>query len=157
MNEAGWIALGSAVTAIVASVGVVIINVIKARHDTHLAVKKSTMDDYQEIFDRQQEQLKRLERQVDEQQKAINDIHADHTDCQLEMAELYGWLVRMHDLARRQSEVLKRLGADPEAVPELPPRRSRNRIDSGLVKRSTEHNTKLVLDPTGDGNASPPR
>jgi hypothetical protein len=101
--------------------------------------RKDALAEWQEIVNRH-------ERQIDEQQRVIDHLHAGHLDCQVEMTELYGWITIFHDLANRMALALRRAGQDPGEVPPPPPKpRRREATNEGeFLVRTTAANTALI-------------
>lgn len=142
IGEGGWVALGSVATAVMG--GLVLL--LKEWWANRKASRKDTIGEWQELLTQQGKQLTRLEHQIDEQQRVINHQHEDGTECQVLVADLYGWLLHFRDMAVRHAAALKRAGQDPGDVPAPPPRPQRKRPaeEAEFEARTTAGNTSLL-------------
>lgn len=72
-----------------------------------------------------QEQNNRQQQDIDESWLELDDVRRAHSDCQIEMNEVYSLVARLHGQAQSQAECLRKLGGSPAPVPDLPPRRQK--------------------------------
>lgn len=133
--------LGAAATTLVT----LLIAFLSARHKNRQEADRTALEQYREVADRLQRQVERLDGHVRDLTDAFGELSEEHASCQVEMAGLYGELVRLHDFARRVAGVCRRLGDDPGEPPPLPPRPERPDRSAAEHRRRTLAQTSQNL------------
>ena len=133
--------VGGAATAVIT----VFIAYANARHKNRIEADNAALSQYREAVDLQQRQIERLDAHLRSLTEAFGKLSDEHGDCQVEMAALYGELVRLHDYARRVRDTCRRLGEDPGPPPELPERPERPDRNAAEFQRRTLQQTTQSL------------
>lgn len=142
--EAVILAVGTAVGAIVAAIAVNFGKVVEIWSKTKSDERAQKASLARDMEGRLQAHIDRLERDADMQQGMINTLHEEYTNALIEVSDLFGWLVRMRDIASRMGKKLKEKGEEPEEIPVLPSRQPRKQFDYGFYRRTEQHNANLV-------------
>jgi uncharacterized membrane-anchored protein YhcB (DUF1043 family) len=133
------------IAGLITGLGVLVSGVIGARHKNSQERDRSALAQYREVADRLQRQVETLQAHVVDQAEAVDQLTEEHTACQVELADLYGACVLLHDFAKRTAACCKRLGDDPGEVPPLPARPHRpDRAAAEFRRRSLQQNTQLL-------------
>lgn len=114
------------------------------RKGQDIAEKKDVATGWQAIAKRLTNQVKRLERQIDEMQHTINFLSKQIMGSQVLATELYGILERVYDVNRRNSERLVELKEVPEEAPPMPPRPQRYEMEADFARRTTAQNAETA-------------
>jgi hypothetical protein len=161
MSEAAvWTAILTGVGALVGGVvGALVTGVIKLRNAAHkntTAREKTVFTHWEQVADKLQEQVDHLRAHSRELMDVIAQQHEEHAECQVRLAEVYGWVVRYYDLSVR---LCKAAGIDITEVPSLPPKPPRH--DSAATehrKRTIEHHSAILHAPAGpEATPKPPK
>jgi uncharacterized membrane-anchored protein YhcB (DUF1043 family) len=108
--------LGGLLTAAISAV----IMLLNTKHKNEQERERSAVEHYREIADRQRLHVERLEQHLAEQSDVISQMYEEHSACQVHVADLYGYLHRMHDTSVRLATLA---GMDPaKDVPPMPQR-----------------------------------
>lgn len=157
MDEAVWVGLGAMISAVVTALGAVLYKLLRGRSAAARRDRRQKADDRDRIIDRLERHIARLEAQASEHTDAIRKLWEAESDCEIQLATLYGRLEHYHGL-------LVGAGQDPGPMPPRPERRRQPAHeaaeyavrqaahDSGLVRQMRENPTPLP--PTRP--ASPP-
>lgn len=141
MNDASLIAVGAIVTAFFGGLAVLLDKWFKNRSESRIARNA----DLQGFINLLQAQNERQQAQINEQQEAINEIHDEHSQCRVEIAELYGFTQMLYEFLTRDRERLARRGEEVEPMPPAPQRPQRaGSQHSDFLQRTTQHNTDLT-------------
>src|SRR4051794_6843066 len=112
--------IGGIITAVCFGIVLLINAVSKNRREDRQA--QSTSD--QVVITRQEKQIARLERVLDEHQVTLNRIVERHADCREETAQLRTWADMVSERFRECNETCEK-GRKLPAIPPLPPPRRR--------------------------------
>jgi hypothetical protein len=134
------VAVGALVTAIFGGV-VVILN---ALHKNGQEKKAAQFTEQGLIIDRQEKQISRLDAQIQDLQKLLIMLQAEHARCREETAELRTYQSVLYEYAKSQHMALKSAGITVVDLPAPPPIRSHKEVDVGFLVRSAQQNTELL-------------
>jgi hypothetical protein len=129
---------------LIGSGGTFVLAYLQARHKRNQETHSTTIAEWQQIADRQEKQIARLEQQIDEMQTAIHHLYGAFNASQVEISDLHGWCARIRDLAVRQAMSLEQHGDKPETIPELPPRKQSYPLDPHFLTRTVEQDVLLA-------------
>jgi hypothetical protein len=90
--------------------------------------EKTAIDQWKELHEVQGEQLSRQEKHIANQDRLILELLESDGECQTQLAYLYGFLERTHDMLVRCWAIMKKHGEDIGPLPELPQRPVRRQI-----------------------------
>ncbi len=135
------IAVGGLLTAI-ASAAVLVFDKL---HKNKQERDATTIHQWEAVADRMQRQLDLQGVHIHEQGDAILQLHEEHSNCQIELAEVHGNLDRMYDYCERMQVVLKDQGIDSGNLPkriERKPRPDRGALEFRM--RSLQQRTETL-------------
>jgi hypothetical protein len=154
----GWLV---ALTALVTALGAAGLAIYNAWHKAHQERDMTAVANLQAIVDRQEAQIARLCRHQREQQAVIARLQELEVECREVAAEQRGWMILLHDTARRFHTALAGANIKADPVPDLPPERPRqgHQATSDFLVRTEAQNSRLVqeLDPTGPNRFPGPK
>lgn len=134
-------ALGGLITTLFTNLGK-FMDLLKTNNREDAKLKE---EQAKSVEQRLQSHIDRLEREIRSNQQSLAVLHQEYTESLIETADIYGFCVRMRDVARRLQRKLKDMGMElGEEVPNLPARRQRKPFDVEFVQRTEEHNTSMV-------------
>lgn len=151
MMDEKAIAIGTVVTVLLTGLAGAVVTVLTAIHKNRTEKEARAVDEYKGLVERQEKQIARLELQLDQQQDVIRDLHDEHANCQVAIAEIWGELIHSYETVCRHAAVLRELGRDPGPDSPRPTRPPRNASEAAdFARRTTEQNTRLVkgIDPS---------
>jgi hypothetical protein len=154
----GWLV---ALTALVTALGAAGLAIYNAWHKAHQERDMTAVANLQAIVDRQEAQIARLCRHQREQQAVIARLQELEVECREVAAEQRGWMILLHDTARRFHTALAGANIKADPVPDLPAERPRqgHQATSDFLVRTEAQNSRLVqeLDPSGSNRFSGPK
>lgn len=117
----------------------------KAKADEDSATHKTTIDEWQQIAKRLEEQNERSAAVIRQHQEVVQALSDDHADCREENAELrtavrsiYGALKYLHDRAQKSGAF------DPGQLPEMPELREREPSRAAFLVRQAAQSAELL-------------
>jgi hypothetical protein len=134
-------AAGALVTAFFAGVAVVVKAVYNARREDR--AEKHTADEA--VIERQEKQIARLERTLEDHQGIVTRIVERHGACREENAALRAYGTMMRDRVQRCQDSCE-LGRKWGPVPEVPPSLPRPAEDVGFLARTAAQDVELARD-----------
>lgn len=142
------IAAGTFLTAVIGAIVGGVVLFMNTLHKNRQEQSARSIEEYKEIVAQLKTDLKeqslRFERITDAQQLAINQLSQEVTDTQVELADQYGFIQRLYDVANRMSERLRSRGENPEPIPELPERPTRRDPGPEYVRRTMAQQVTLA-------------
>jgi uncharacterized coiled-coil protein SlyX len=140
-------AAGALITA-VAGAAVLLINALaKSRREdrqSDRADRESRATAEQIVIARQEKQIARLERVLDEHQTVLNRIVERHADCREETAQLRTWAEGVIERFRECSENCEKGRKLPTVPPLPPPRRRAPGEETGYLARTAAQDVELA-------------
>lgn len=147
--------IGALLISLAGAIGVLFRELMKAKDDRHLALmadkdkriaelENSEGKGHTATENLQALAIAKLDRKVDELEAMIHFLQEEYTSALEELAEIWGWMTRFADIAKRNATKLEEAGFQPEHVPDLPMRRPRNRPDRGFQRRTEQQNDILI-------------
>lgn len=150
MEGAAIAALGTAAAAVIVALGSAAVYFYRTRAGEGRKTEKTAVGQWREVADAQQKQIGRQDGHIREMTEALEELIGEHTDCQVDLAALYGELRRIHDHAVRVTRCCRELGRDPGEPPEMPPRPPRpDREASEFKKRTLAQKTQNLQQLSG--------
>jgi len=154
-TPAGIVVIGTLLVALVSAIGVLFRELMKAKDDRHQALmvdKDKRIAELENMEGKghtateslQAQAIAKLERKVDELEAMIHFLQEEYTSALEEFAEIWGWMTRFADIAKRNAAKLEEIGHQAEYVPDLPMRRDRKRPDRGFQRRTEAQNDILI-------------
>lgn len=98
-----------------------------AESDQRQKQEENTIDQWRELYNLQQDQLNKLSMHIASQDAMINELVQADSECQVELANLYGSMQLIHSSLVQCCHALHKLGVDdfqPMPMPDRPKRRS---------------------------------
>jgi len=153
-TPAGIVVIGTLLVSLAGAIGILFRELMKAKDDRHLAIMVDKDKRIAELEaaegkghtateNLQALALAKLDRKVDELEAMIHFLQEEYTSALEELAEIWGWMTRFADIAKRNATKLEEAGFPSEHVPDLPIRRERRRPDRGFQRRTEQQNDIL--------------
>lgn len=137
MSDVGW---ASAAAILITATVAGLVLLMKTRSGLRLEEDTSTGGQYRQILHLQREQLAAVQAELDQ-------IHDEHSQCRVDLASQYGWMLQAHSIIRRLS---------PSEQLDLPPPPKHETERTGFVRRTNQQNTQLVRDASAVVLPQPP-
>ncbi len=134
-----YVALGSMIGVVIGAVAGAVVVVMRSWHQSRLEQQRADASDNQQqqkmntdndqrVIDRQDIEIKDLQRRLAECYATIRRLEAETNVYKIQVERVWGWMVRFQELAGRLASELKKLGGDPGPLPALP-----ERGDAGII------------------------
>jgi hypothetical protein len=151
MDAGAWATVvAGAVGTLLSGAAAAWVLVSNARHKNRLERDKDAVATLQDVCERQEAQLTRLEAHSAGQQEVIGRMQAAHAECEGRLGEIHGWMLRYYDYACREAK-------DPARVPAPPPRRepALTPEQAEFLARNTAQGTLLAAAARPPGRGEP--
>lgn len=117
----------------------------KAELEEETVREKTALDQWKELHGLQQDQLERLQKLVSRQEELIAELFEADTQCQVDMAHMYGWMERQNDFALRCVSGLRKHGEEVGPPPPLPPPpKRRDRRHEFIIRQTAQESVTLA-------------
>jgi hypothetical protein len=123
---------GALITAVIVGIGGLVsalaaaaVLIFDKLHKNRQERDSTTIGQWEAVADRMQKQLDLQGVHIYEQGDAILQLHEEHSNCQIELAEVHGNLDRVCDCCERMALLLRELGKDPGNLPKRIERKPR--------------------------------
>ena len=142
-DSTGWIvASGTLVTAVVGA----LVILFKNRHDQRRETRKDSLEEWQRIANRLEEQNDRAQQVIGQHQEAIQAISEEHAECREENVELRQAVTFIYNTFRYlHTQAVKSGAFDPGPLPEMPKLRDpRPESRTAYLVRQAAQSTTLL-------------
>lgn len=159
INTGNIIGLIGGLAALATALGGVIVLIWNTLHKNRQENNSAAISQLEKIADRLQKQSEQQVSHIQELGDAILQLHEEHTNCQVELSEVYGNLDRFCDFCERVATLCRNKGEDPGIPPKKIERKARpDRSAMEFRMRSLRQRTETLSEQnTSISNTIPPK